>query len=59
MQRPLTAPTRAQYGYGLQVGAFCNGDALLIGCKTNDGVHVALLSLVRAPLFILRLASAC
>ena len=42
---PLTVPTRAQYGYGLQVGAFCNGDALLVGCKTGQGVHVALLSL--------------
>lgn len=48
--RPLTVPTRAQYGYGLQVGAFCNGDALLIGCKTGEGVHVALLSLVRTSL---------
>jgi hypothetical protein len=36
---------RAQYGYGLQVGAFCNGDALMMGCKTAEGVHVALLSL--------------
>jgi len=27
------------------VGAFCNGEALLMGCKTAEGVHVALLSL--------------
>ena len=27
------------------MGAFCNGEALLIGCKTGDGVHCALLSL--------------
>jgi hypothetical protein len=36
---------QSQYGYGLQVGAFCNGKALLIGCKTGDAVHLALLSL--------------
>jgi hypothetical protein len=35
----------AQYGTGLQQGAFCNGDALLVGSRTETEVNVGLLSL--------------
>jgi hypothetical protein len=43
------APARrfnaAQFGTGLQQGAFCNGDALLVGSRTEKEVNVGLLSL--------------
>ena len=44
----LIRPVRVrllQYGYGLQIAIFCNGEAVLIASKTPTEVAVAFLSL--------------